>query len=110
MLLELLPLYYGWWFYSDLGDQRRRWRGKLSLAVLSVASASVILLLLAIVGSPHIPGTDTLRDDYVADLRVPVLRILLLTFVASFFQKPKLIALTAIATLGSGLFWVGSVP
>jgi hypothetical protein len=109
-ILELIALFYGWWFYAELGEDRSRWRGRISLAVLFLITASVVVLLVAVIASPTIKGTDALIHDYVADLRRPVLRVLVIVLLASFFQKGKLIVPTVIATLGSGLFWIASVP
>lgn len=110
LIVELIALSYGWWFYAELGDHRAQWRGWISLTVLTLVTASVVILFVAIVASPTIKGTDALAEDYVADWRRTVLRVLVLTLLASFFQRGKLIIPTVVATLGSGLFWIFSVP
>ena len=109
-ILEVIALFYGWWFYAELGEDRWRWRGGISLAVLILITASVVMLVLAVIASPTIKGTDALIHDYVADWRRTVLRVLVVVFFASFFQKGKLIVPTVLATIGSGLFWIASVP
>ena len=110
LIVELIALFYGWWFYAELGDHRARWRGWISLVVLILVTSSVLMLPVAIFASPTIKGSDALAHDYVADLRTTVLRALIVALLASFFQKGKLIIPTVVATLGSGLSWLASVP
>jgi hypothetical protein len=110
LLAELIALFYGWWFYAELDDHCPKWRSRLSLAVLVIVTSSIVLLEVAIVSSPTIKGTDALLDDYVADCRPFVLRALAITLLAAFFQRGKLIIPTVVATIGSGLYWIASVP
>ena len=110
LVIELIALFYGWWFYSELGYDRSRWRGRISLAVLVLVTGSVVMLVVAVVASPTVKGTDVLIQDYVANCRRTVLRVLTATLLASLFKKGKLIVPTVIAILGSGLFWIASVP
>jgi hypothetical protein len=112
-LLAPIGLIYGWRFYfAKLRLEPARWRNRISVLSLVLASLGALLWPITMIFAPkadwiHYVGVAR-QIDFVEWWEKVAVRTLLVAFVLCFLGRPRLIVPIAVACLGTTLFWAFS--
>ena len=113
VILAPVGLIYSWYFYfSKLRREPSRWRNKISLIALVLASLILLLWPAAMIFAPKVHSATYVGapeyQKFVDTWMKVAVRALILPFVLCFLGRPRLIAPIAVACVGTALFWLFS--
>lgn len=113
VLLAPVGLAYGWYFYfAKMSGERSRWRGRVTVAALGLASLAVVMWPLARMTAPDVNWHTWVGAgaymNWVNSWERAADMILLAGLVLSFFGRPRLILPIVLACVGTELFWIFS--
>jgi hypothetical protein len=112
-LLAPVGLIYGWHFYlTKIRREPATWRNRISTSSMVLASLGALLWPVTMILAPKADWRTYVgmaqQVQFVELWEKVAVRTLLVAFVLCFFGRPRLIVPTAVACIGTTLFWLFS--
>jgi len=112
-LLAPVGLTYGWHFYlTKIRREPATWRNRISTSSMVLASLGALLWPVTMIFAPKADWRTYVgvaqQVQFVELWEKAAVRTLLVAFALCFFGRPRLILPTAVACIGTTLFWLFS--